>query len=92
MAETTAPEKASRVKDLMRTLQAEKDKILAIVDPARADYERLINDPRLIECRQIIKQYKPKLFELDNELAALARALPANKGIAVEPGVYSAQG
>lgn len=60
---------------IQEQLEAEKTKILEVVAPARADYERLINDPRLIECREIIKHHNKRLAEIDNELGGLARAM-----------------
>lgn len=61
--------------ELRDQLQSEKDALLKIVQPAREDYERLSNDPRLIECRQVIKQHSKRLAEIDNELGGLAKAM-----------------
>jgi hypothetical protein len=58
-------------------LEAEKAEILKVVQPARADYERLSNDPRLLECRRIIKENNKRLAEIDTELGGLARAMGA---------------
>jgi hypothetical protein len=69
-------------------LQAEKQAILAKVEPVREEFEKLTQNPRINELRKIIIEHKPRLLELDNELAALARALGPVKSIKVEPGIY----
>lgn len=88
--EADAPDKTPRLKELFKQLWAEKRALLKVIEPARADYERLVNDPRLQECKRIIKDSNPKLAALDNEIAGLARALGA-KGIKIEAGEFSAK-
>ncbi len=56
-------------------LVAEKAVLVAQLQPFRDDYERLTNDPRLIECRAAIKALSNKLAPVDNELAALTRVM-----------------
>ncbi len=69
-------------------LQNQKDALVAALKPARDDYERLVNDPRLLECKRIIKETNAKLLPIENELAGLARML-GGKSIEVEQGEYS---
>lgn len=83
-------EKTPLLQLIFKKLQGEKAKLLDVVAPARADYERLTNDPRLIECKRIIKESNPKLAAIDNELAGLARAL-GSRGIKVESGEFASQ-
>lgn len=91
MADEKAPaEKTPRLRELLEQLSAEKQELLKALGPARADYERLINDPRLIECRKVLKEHAPRLAAIDNELAGLARAIGA-RGIKVDPGVYTSE-
>ena len=79
--------KTPLVDALKQELEAKKDKLAAKLQPYRDDYEKLINDPRLIECRKMIKEINSELAPIQNELAALARADGA-KGIKVEGGVF----
>lgn len=87
---TAAPRraKAPRVSALMAQLQAEKVKLEEELAPYRADYEILINAPRLLECRRKIKEVSAKLGVVNDELAAIVRA-NGSKGIKVESGVYT---
>lgn len=68
-------------------LLAEKAKIMETVGPAREEFEKLTQNPRINELRKIIVDNKPRLFEIDNELAAIARALGA-RGMKIEPGEF----
>ena len=45
------------------------------LQPFRDDYERLTNDPRLIECRAKIREMNAQIGPVDNELASLAKLL-----------------
>lgn len=72
---------------LKKDLEARKAALMEKIGPAREVYERKINDTELVEARRIIKENQKELGEVDNELAAIARALGA-KGIRAEPGEY----
>lgn len=55
-------------------LLALQQALRAKLEPARADYERLTNDPRLLAARQTIKAVNAELAPVEQELASLARA------------------
>lgn len=74
--------------ELKQRLLTEKAKLLAILAPARKDYEELVNHPRLLECKKIIREVSPLLAEIENELAVLARNRRGNRGLRIEPGTY----
>jgi hypothetical protein len=78
-------DKTPRLRELFLELLAEKEKLLEMIRPARETYEKLVNDPQLIEVRRLIKEMNPKLAAIDNELAGLTRAL-GSKGIKIEQG------
>lgn len=80
--------KNPRSRELYEQLKAEEARLEAALAPARAVYEKKINDPELIKARQIIKETNALLGPIKNELAALARAGGA-KGLKAEPGVYT---
>lgn len=82
-------EKNPRLRKMFDELMIQKNQILEEVNPAREFYERHVNDPRFIEARKTIKEGNAKLGPIDNELAALARALGA-KSIKAESGVLTA--
>lgn len=90
-AEIVRPAKSPRSDALKRELEAERDKLQAELAPYREDYERLANNPRLIECRLHIKRINALLMPIMNDLAALVRA-GGSKGIQAEAGSYSAEG
>lgn len=79
--------KSPKLNALKAQLEAEKEAILAIVAPHRAYFEAHRNDPKFIEARRVIKEANPRLAEIDNELAGLARAV-GSRGIKVDAGVY----
>ena len=80
----TAPRAAARHAEL----KAEESRLEALMAPAREYYEKWVNDPKGLECKQIIKKVNAQLGPIKNELAALARA-GGSKGIKIEPGTYS---
>lgn len=69
------------LKKMLATLQAEKDEILSRSIPLRAERDALIAEmaPLLAKEKEIIQQYlaieRPRLSELDNQIAALAKAM-----------------
>jgi len=85
---TPTPVKNQRLVKMRDELTAERAKIVAVLTPARELHDKLVNDPRLLEARRIIKECNARLGPIDTELAALARAL-GSKGIRMEPGVFS---
>lgn len=88
--EKKASPKNPRFLAMRDELMAEKAKIMETVGPAREEFEKLTQNPRIEALRKIIKDSKPRLFEIDNELAAIARAL-GSKGMAIESGKYDKQ-
>lgn len=85
-----APEKHPQLRQLRVKLQAEKDAILKKVAPAREAYERLINDPKLVEARKVIKENNKRLGEIDNQLAGIAVALGGRR-MGAEPGQHTSR-
>lgn len=85
----SAEGKTPRVSRLKAELQAEAAALEAQLKPAREFYEQHVSDPRYQESRRVIKEVSAKLQPIQNELAAIARASEGNRGIAIEPGVYS---
>lgn len=83
-------DKMPRLKELFKQVSAEKVELLKVVAPARETYEKLINDPKLVEARKVIKEFNPKLAKLDQELAGLAKAL-GGKNMKLETGVYDSK-
>lgn len=79
--------KAPRTAKLYEELKAEEARLEAILAPARETYERLVNDPALIEARKVIRATNALLAPVKNELAVLARAGGA-RSLKAEPGVY----
>lgn len=81
-----------RLATLKAELQKREAELEAKLTPYRADYERLLNDPRLIECRKAIKQINSELLPVKNELAALTTVGRKNITIEIEPGEYANEG
>ena len=75
----TVPVRMNPTRELARRRFAELQELKAIfvaeLQPFRDDYERLTNDPRLIECRAKIKEMNGKIGPVDNELADLSKLL-----------------
>ena len=71
--------------ELRDRLQAEKDEIVAKAKPHRDEYEALMAQIRPLEerAREIARQFqaieRPRLGEIDTQLARIARALPGTR-------------
>lgn len=85
-----AKAKSPRVDALRQELEARKAELEAELKPHREAYERLVNHPDLLKAKAKIRELNPKLAEVQNELAALARS-KGSKGIKAEPGQYSSE-
>lgn len=81
-------EKTPRLKQMFQELHQRKAELVAKLRPAREFYEAHVNDPRYLEARRVIKEVSAELAPIDNEIAALARALGA-RGIKADPGVFA---
>ncbi len=81
--------KNERLVNRRNELLERKDELEANLKPIREEFDRLTQNPRIVELRKIIVAAKPELFEIDNELAALARALGPVKSIKIESGHYA---
>lgn len=66
--------KTPRLKKLYDEVVEQIEELEEELEPYRKIYEKLTNDPRLIEARTKIKEINAKLAPLKNEQAALARA------------------
>lgn len=66
--------KTPRLTKLYEEVLKQIEELETELRPYRKTYEKLTNDPRLIEARQKIRELNTKLAPLKNEQAALARA------------------
>lgn len=82
--------KSPQVDALYKQLKEKHDKLQAQLAPYRETYERLVNDPKLLEARKMIIHINRELGLIQNELAAIARG-NGSKGIQVGAGEYKDQ-
>lgn len=88
MADTPAASKTPQLDELRKKLQQEKDRILNEVRPSRELYEKLMNAPELLEARNKIKASSKRLYEIENELAGMARSSGA-RALRAESGTIT---
>jgi uncharacterized coiled-coil DUF342 family protein len=67
--------------------QAKRKPLAERRDRLREELDALTQNPRIAELRTEIKAVNAELGPIDNEIAALAKALDG-KSITAEPGVY----
>lgn len=86
-ADAAAAQKNPRLRAMYDDLKKQADAVRAQLDPAREVYDRKVNDPELVAARKAIKELSAKLAPIEQELAALAKAL-GTRTLKAEAGVY----
>ena len=84
--------KAPRATALYNELKQAEAKLEAELAPAREYYEKHVNDPKYIAACAAIRRLSNELFDIKNDLAAMARLNPRNKSLQVEGGQFAKLG
>ena len=88
MADESTLSKSPRADALKAELLIEESKLRAELAPHREVYDKMMNDPKLLNCQKAIKDISARLAAVQNELAKMVRA-GGSKGITIEPGIYN---
>lgn len=83
----SSSEKTPRLRAMFIEAQAKRKPLAEARDRLREELDALTQNPRIAELREKLKAINAELAPLDNEVAALAKAL-GGKSLTAEPGTY----
>jgi len=84
----TSTEKTPRLRTMFEEAQERRKPLAEERDKVREELDSLAQNPRIAELRTRVKELNAVLAPIDNEIAALAKAL-GGRSITAEPGSYT---